>query len=103
MQRGDKDLEEAILYFQRIRLKRKEWKNLKYGIWKKELAVGSIILLHNIMRKKDMFRKLWFKVLGPYRIGNEVKDKGIYMLKKLDGSRLAGMFVGDRLKIFHPR
>lgn len=50
-----------------------------------------------------MSRKLAFKLLGPYRIYNAVKEKGTYMLEELDGLRLAGTFAGECLKEFHPR
>ncbi len=60
-------------------------------------------MLHDTRREKDMSRKLSFKWLGPYRICDAIKDKGMYILEELDGSRLAGTFAGDRLKKFHPR
>ena len=66
LQRQDKDLEEATLYLQHIRLKGKERHDLKYGIREEELAIGSIVLLNDTRRKKDMSRKLFFKWLGPY-------------------------------------
>ena len=103
LQRRDKDLEEATLHLQRIRFEGKERHDLKHGIREEELAVGSIVLLHDTRREKDMSRKISFKWLGPYRICNAVKDKGTYMLEELDGSRLAGTFAGDKLKKFHPR
>ena len=103
LQRRDKDLEEASLHLQRMRLEGKEWHDLKHGIRKEELVVGSIFLLHDTRREKDMSRKLSFKWLGPYRIFDTVKDKGTYMLEELDGSRLASTFAGDRLKRFHSR
>ena len=86
-----------------MRLEGKERHDLKHDIREKELAIGSIVLLHDTRREKDMSRKLSFKWLGPYRICDAVKDKGTYMLEELDGSRLAGTFAGDRLKKFHPR
>lgn len=46
-----------------MRLKKKEWHNLKHGIYEKKLAIESIILLHNTKRKKDKSRKLSFKWL----------------------------------------
>ena len=67
-----------------------------------ELAIGSIVLLHDTKHKKNMFCKLFFKLLGPYQICNIVKDKNTYMLEELDRSRLAGIFAGNRLKKFHP-
>ena len=103
LQRRDKDLEEATLHLQRMRLEGKERHDLKHGIREEELAVGSIVLLHDTQREKDMSRKLAFKWLGPYRISDAVRDKGTYMLEELDGSQLAGTFAGDRLKKFHPR
>ncbi len=84
-----------------MRLEGKERHDLKHGIHEEELAVESIVLLHDTRRKKDMSQKLSFKWLGPYRIFDAVKNKGTYMLEKLDGSRLASIFVGDRLKRFY--
>ena len=49
-----------------------------------------------------MSRKLSFKWLEPYQICDAIKDKGTYILEELDGSQLAGIFAGDRLKKFHP-
>ena len=103
LQRRDKDLEEATLYLQLMRLERKERHDLKYGIGKEKLAVESIVLLHDTRREKDMSQKLLFKWLGPYRICNAVKDKGTYVIEELDKLRLAGTFAGDRLKKFHLR
>ena len=86
-----------------MRLEGKERHDLKHGICEEELAIGSIVLLHDTRREKGMSRKLAFKWLGPYRISDAVRDKGTYMLEELDGSQLAGTFAGDRLKKFHPR
>ena len=86
-----------------MRLEGKERDNEKHGIRDEELAIGSIVLLHDTRRKKDMSQKLAFKWLGPYRIYNAVGEKGTYMLEEPNGSRLAGTFTGDRLKKFHPR
>lgn len=66
LQHRDKDLEEAILQLQCIRLKEKEWHDLKYGIHNKELAIGSIILLYDTRCEKDISCKLSFKWLRPY-------------------------------------
>ena len=103
LQLRDEDLEEATLHLQRMRLEGKERHDLKHGIRNEELAVGSIVLLHDTRREKDMSRKLSYKWLGPYRICDMVKDKGTYMLEELDGSRLADTFAGDRVKKFYLR
>lgn len=102
LQRRDEDLEETVLYLQRMRIEGKERHDEKHGIWE-ELAIGSIVLLHNTRCEKNMSQKLAFKWLGPYRIYNAVEGKETYMLEKLDGSHLAGTLVGDRLKKFHSR
>ncbi len=86
-----------------MRQEGKKRHDLKHGIRDEKLAIGSIVLLHDIKRKKDMSRKLSFKWLGPYRICDAIKDRGTYIVEELDGSRLAGTFAVDRLKKFHPR
>ena len=65
LQRRDEDLEKAVLYLQRMRLE-------KQGIRNEELAIGSIVLLHDTRREKDMSQKLALKWLGPYRIRDAV-------------------------------
>lgn len=60
-----------------------------------------MMLLYNTRRKKNMSQKLAFKWLGPYRIYNAVERKKTYMLKELNGSHLASIFAGNRLKKFH--
>ena len=85
-----------------MRVKKKKRHDLIHDICDKKLAIGSIVLLHNTRRKKDMSRKLSFKWLGLYQICNALKDKGMYIPKELDGSQLARIFAGDRLKKFYP-
>lgn len=75
--------------------------NLKYGICNKKLAIKNIILLYDTRCKKDMSCKLFFKWLELYQIHNTIKDKGIYMLEKLDGLQLASIFANNRLKKFY--
>lgn len=96
LQRRDKDLEEAILHLQRMQLEGKERHDEKDGIPNEELAIGNIVLLHDTRRNKDMSRKLAFKLLGPYKIRDAVKEKGTYLLKELDGSYLFGWYVCRR-------
>ena len=102
LQCKDKDLEEAVLHLQRMRLEGKERHDKKQGIRNEDLAIGSIVLLHGTRREKDMSQKLAFKWLGPYRIRDAMKEKGTYLLEELDRSRLAGTYAGDRLKKFRP-
>lgn len=48
-----------------------------------------------------MSQKLCFKWLGLYQIYNVVKDKAIYIFKKLVRLELVDTFVGNELKKFH--
>lgn len=86
-----------------MRRKGKERHNLKHGIWQEKLAIGSIVLLYDTKRKKDMSQKLFFKWLEPYQICNAIKDKATYILKKLDGLQLVSIFVANKLKKFYSR
>ncbi len=61
LQCRDEDLEKATLHLQRMRLEGKEQHDLKHGIHEEELAIGSIVLLHDTRREKDMSRQLSFK------------------------------------------
>lgn len=103
LQHRDGDFEKGTLHLQIMRLEEKESLDEKHGVRIKELAMRQVVLLHDTRREKNMSRKLSFRLLGPYRICDAVKEKGTYMLEELDGSRLAGTFAGDRLKKFHPR
>ena len=51
-------------------------------------------------RKKVMTCKFAFKWLSLYKIDDTIKDKSIYILKKLDRLQLAGIFIGNKLKKF---
>lgn len=79
----------------------KELHNWKHDICEKELAIRSIILLHDIRCRKNMSRKLFFKALEFYQICNAVEDKEMYILEELNELRLAGSFAGDKLKKLH--
>lgn len=103
LQRRDNALEETTLHLQRIRFEGKERHDLKHGFCNEELAIGSIILLHDTRCKKVMFCKLSFKWLEPYQICDILKNKSMYILKELDGSRLVDTFAGDRFKELHLR
>ncbi len=103
LQRQVEDLQEEVLYLQRMRLEGKKCHDEKNCIRDTELIAGDFVLLHNTRREKDMSIKLSFKWLSPYQISELVKNKSTYMLEELDGTHLAGTFAGDRLKIFHPR
>ena len=54
LQHRDKDLEEATLHFQHMRLEEKEWHDLKHDICEEELAAWTIVLLQDTRRKKKL-------------------------------------------------
>lgn len=66
LQHKDKNLQEAIYHLQRMWQEKKEQHDKKHGIWQKESAMDSMILLYNNRRTKDMSQKLAFKWLSPY-------------------------------------
>lgn len=49
-----------------------------------------------------MSYRLSFKCLQPYKIYDAIKDKGKYILEKLDKTHLSSIFIVDKIKIFHP-
>ena len=57
------------------------------------------MLLHYSSRDKQWSQKLKNKWLGPYKI-REIGKTGTYLLNKLDGTELQGIFTGDRIKKF---
>lgn len=61
LQCKNKDLEEVVHHLQRRWEEEKERHDEKYCIWQEELVLGSIVLLHDTRRKKDMSQKLAFK------------------------------------------
>lgn len=82
-----------------MELEGKKRYNQKHDIWKK-LAMSSIVLLYNTLCKKDILQNVAFKWLGFYKIYNAIGEKKIYMLKKLNGLYLTGIFLRNCLKKF---
>lgn len=58
LQRRGKNLEEATLHLQRLRLEGKERHDEKHGICIEELAVGRVVLLHDTRREKEHASKM---------------------------------------------
>lgn len=103
LQRRDKDIEEASLLLRRMRMQGKDLFDDTHQIRGEPLAVDDLVLLYDSQREANMSIKLAFKWLGPYRIAEIVPEKGTYLLKELNGTRLSGSIAGNRLKRFHPR
>ena len=66
-------------------------------------ASGDMALLHDTKLEKSYSHKLTFRWLGPFRIADAIPEKGTYLLEELDGARMRGIVVGNRLKRFHSR
>jgi len=68
-----------------------------------QIGVGDLVLLYNSVLDKQWSQKLSNKWLGPYRIRQIAQDRGTYLLEELDGTKLEGIYTGDRVKRFHRR
>ena len=62
-----------------------------------------MVLLHNTVVEKQWSKKLDNRWLGPYLIREARLDLGTYLLSELDGTKLNGVYAGDRLKRFFQR
>ena len=60
-------------------------------------------MLHNTVLDKQWSRKLDNRWMGPYLIRGVRLDLGTYLLDKLDGTELSGVYGGDWLKKFFRR
>ena len=67
------------------------------------LKVRDMVLLHNTVLDKQWSSKLDNRWVGPYLIRVARLDLGTYLLDKLDGTELSGVYTGDRLKKFFQR
>ena len=95
LQRRDKDFQEAALYLRRSREQGKDNFDSRKRLQVKELNVGDLVLLHDTKLKYQYSHKLDYRWLGPYRLADLVRDKGTYLLEKLDGARLQGTYAGN--------
>ena len=70
-----------------------------------QLHLGDLVLLHNTERRFSRSRqgKLDSNWRGPYRIREIPKNSTYYLLEELDGTPLAAMITGNRLKKFFSR
>lgn len=103
LQRRDEDMEEATLLLQRMRMQGKDLFDNTHRIREEPLAVDDLVLLYDSQREANMSIKLAFKWLEPYRIAEVVPEKGTYLLKELNGTRLKGTIAGNWLKRFYSR
>lgn len=69
--------------------------DLKYNICKEKKMIASIILLHDITRKKNISHKSFFGWPKLYLTCNEVNKKCPSILIKQNESQLASTFLGD--------
>jgi hypothetical protein len=48
----------------------------------------------------SQIQKLLYKWLGQYRVRKAIPEKGTYILEEFDRTRLAGTYLGNRLRKF---
>ena len=64
---------------------------------------GDIVLLYNSCLNKQWSKKLDNRWSGPYLLVEVKQMRGMYLLSKLDGTIIDGIFPGEWLKRFFPR
>jgi len=103
LERKEEDVHEAQENIRKSRLRNKAYfdKNRRERVH--QIEVGDLVLLYNSILDKQWSQKLSNKWLGPYRIRQITQDRGTYLLEELDGTKLEGIYAGDRVKRFHPR
>jgi len=103
LDRKTEDIATAQQNIRKNRLKNKAYFDKNRCERVDKIGVGDMVLLYNSSLDKQWSQKLKNRWLGPYRIREIVEDRGTYLLDELDGTKLDGIFAGDRIKKFHPR
>ena len=103
LERKEQDVCEAQENVRKSRLRNKAYFNKNRRERIDEIGVGDLVLLYNSVLDTQWSQKLSNKWLGPYRIRQIAQDRGTYLLEELDGTKLEGIYAGDRVKRFHPR
>ena len=101
LERRMKDLEEAKTNLRKARLQGKVYFDKNRRERRQELRVGDLVLLYNSVLDKQWSQKLKNRWHGPYKIREIHQDWGTYLLSKLDGTEMKGIYAGDRIKKFH--
>ena len=98
LERKEEDICQAQYTIQRSRQKNKVQFDKTHRRRKEVLKVEDMVLLHNAVLDKQWSRKLDNRWMGPYLIRVARLAFGTYLLDKLDGTELSGVYAGDRLK-----
>jgi hypothetical protein len=102
IQRRDENLEEAALFLQKCRMKKKDNFDVIKQIRSKSLKHKMTVLLHDTKLNNMHTEKLLYKWLESYLIDN-LTEKDTYFLTELNETKLARIYSENRLKKFHQR
>ena len=101
--RKEQDVRKAQENIRKSRLRNKRYFDKNRHERVDQIEVGDLVLLYNSILDKQWSQKLSNKWLAPYRIRQIAQDRGTYLLRELDETKLEGIFAGDRVKRFHSR
>ena len=98
------DVDEAVATLTRSKLANKAWFDKKKKLRPETANIhkGYHVLLHNTKLDNQHTDKLTDRWGGPYLV-HKILDGDAYVLTELDGSRLDGAYVGNRLKRYWAR
>jgi len=93
-----KDLEEAKMNVRKMRLQGKAYFDKNRYERRQELQVGDLVLLYNSILDKQLSQKVKNRCNGLYKIRVICQDRRTYLLSKLDGMKMQGIYAGNRIK-----
>ena len=96
----NKNLKKTVLHLKRMKKQNKKLFDDKYQLRKILLSANNLILKHNIKLNNKYDFKLTFRWNEPFRIQRANSIKNIYILKKMNKTRLERTYAGNRLKRF---
>jgi hypothetical protein len=67
-----------------VRELNKEYFDENHRLRAEDFSISNLILLYNTKLDKNLFSKLAFKWLGPFKIKDTYTDNGIFILEELD-------------------
>ena len=101
IQRKDENLKETIMHLQRIKTEIKNLFDENHRIRTKDFRKTDMIMLHDIRLNNQHFERLTFRWLKFFRIFQAFFQKDIYIIAKLDETKLKNTMSKNRLKKFY--
>jgi hypothetical protein len=104
LQRRPEDVERAAEKLRMARMRNKERFDWTHQLRPKKIEEGDLVLVYNSSldnqhKPARKFARRWF---GPYML-TSVNDNGTYHLAELNGTRIAVLVAGKRVKEFKKR